>query len=138
MTKKYKIPKKYQKRTFSIYFLLIISIVIYFIFSDKVINIPFLFFLITLIINGIIFYRISNVAIAEIKDDNIYFFSGIVLSDPSHIELKKISSIKRISRRLLNIAYDNKILSFEGHKYILDELEKDLNNIPRIRNEERN
>lgn len=78
---------------------------------------------------SIIFSRSQT--LAEIKNNVLYLYTGSGLYDPDHIELSRIYGTQRITNRLLTIQYDNRALSIEAYKRVLDQLEKDLNTMKR-------
>ena len=64
--------------------------------------------------------------IAEINGDNLIFYSGIGLNDPSELSINRIQKTERIAKNRLSIHYDNKVMSVEADRKILDQLEIDL------------
>ena len=70
-------------------------------------------------------YLKNNQAVAEIKDNKIYFYSGIGLYDPKELKLSQINSIEKKAKNFLVINYDgNKRFSLEAHKSIIDQIVK--------------
>ena len=64
--------------------------------------------------------------IAEINGNNLIFYSGIGLNDPSKLSINRIQKTERIAKNILSIHYDSKVMSIEADRKILDQLEMDL------------
>ena len=95
-------------------------------FFDRSIDMVLLIQLAMYLIVSIIIFKYHNRIIAEIKNDVLIFYSGIGLNDPSQIDIKSITKTERKSNNLLAISYENKIMSLEADKSILNQLEKDI------------
>jgi len=79
---------------------------------------------------GIFLYRQFIRLVAEIKDNTLYLYTGIGTSDPSSINLDSITSVERLTKKLLKINYgSNEACSIEAEKKILDQMEHDLSNL---------
>lgn len=68
-----------------------------------------------------------NTTVAEIKDNKIYFYSGIGLYDPNELELSRINFVEKKAKKMLVIIYDgDKRLSIEAEKSVIDQIVKAL------------
>jgi len=74
---------------------------------------------------GINIFIKYNQVYAEIKDDKIYFFSGIGLYDPNSLEVSRITSVEKTAKTMLLIKYDEDgRLSIEAPRNVIDQMVK--------------
>jgi hypothetical protein len=74
-----------------------------------------------------ILYINYNRVIAEIKGDEIFFYQGVGIKEPSSLKISQINEIERTTKKMLKIRYDNdKIFSVQVDKNLLNRIEEEL------------
>ncbi len=79
---------------------------------------------------ALILYKYHNRLVAEIKDNEIYFYEGVGITAPNSLEISRITLIERLSKKMLKIKYDeDKVFSIETDKKVLNKIEKSLKSL---------
>lgn len=96
-------------------------------FFERNIDFPFILRVIIYPLMAVALYLYHKKTIAEIKDNVLYIYEGVGLSEPSEINIDRISGLERKAKNFLTITYDgDKQFSIEADKTIIDQLSADL------------